>query len=79
MAAYHLAPPACHREEYQLIGAGHVDCCFFIYIYIYKQQQKYLKRENTFQFERKKAEAQTNRPEPGSSYQSGHRRLYLTI
>lgn len=25
------APPACHHEEYQLIGAGHVDCCLFVF------------------------------------------------
>lgn len=43
------APPACHHEEYQLIGAGHVDCCLFVF-YINSDRNI----ENTFQFERKK-------------------------
>lgn len=51
------APPACHHEEYQLIGAGHVDCCLFVF-YINSDRNI----ENTFQFEKKKKDFRWTKP-----------------
>lgn len=76
------APPACHHEEYQLIGAGHVDCCLFVFYINSDRNIENVKTRFSLREKKKKKktsdEAQTNRPEPGS-YQSGNRRLYLAI